>query len=91
MTTRFSASAPDANWAQTPGINRRAYDLTSDDGSGPRRIVAVYLQRGRVLLGVYFSQPDGAQMPVEGQTTIEGIVGVFAKRLSDLPTSVVGS
>jgi hypothetical protein len=30
-------------------------------------------------------------MPVEGQTTIEGIVGVFAKRLAALPTSVVGS
>jgi hypothetical protein len=91
VTTRFSATAPDANWAQTPTVNRRAYDLTSDDGSGPRRIVAVYLQRGRVLLGVYFSKPDGAQLPVEGQTTIEGIVNVFAKRLAALPTSVVGS
>lgn len=91
VTTRFSATAPDAGWAQTPTVNRRAYDLTSDDGTGPRRTVAVYLQRGRVLLGVYFAKPDGAQMPVEGQTTIEGIVGVFAKRLAALPTSVVGS
>ena len=91
VTTKFSAAAPDANWAQTPTVNRRAYDLTSDDGSGPRRTVAVYLQRGRVLLGVYFAKPDGAQMPVEGQTTIEGIVGVFAERLAALPTSVVGS
>lgn len=91
VTTRFSATAPDATWAQTPTVNRRAYDLTSDDGTGPRRIVAVYLQRGRVLLGVYFSKPDGAQLPVEGQTTIEGIVGVFASRLAALPTSVVGS
>jgi hypothetical protein len=90
VTTRFSA-APDTNWAQTPGVNRRAYDLTSDDGTGPRRTVAVYLQRGRVLLGVYFAKPEGAQMPVDGQTTIEGIVGVFAKRLAGLPTSVVGS
>jgi len=91
VTTRFSATAPDTNWVQTPTVNRRAYDLTSDDGTGPRRIVAVYLQRGRVLLGVYFSKPDGAQMPVQGQTTIEGIVGVFAERLAALPTSVVGS
>ena len=90
VTTRFAAP-PDATWAQTPTVNRRAYDLTSDDGSGPRRTVAVYLQRGRVLLGVYFARPDGPQMPVEGQTTIEGIVGVFAKRLAALPTSVVGS
>lgn len=91
VTTKFSASAPDAGWAQTPTVNRRAYDLTSDDGTGPRRTVAVYLQRGRVLLGVYFAKPDGAQMAVQGQTTIEGIVGVFAKRLAALPTSVVGS
>ena len=90
VTTRF-ADPPDGNWPQTAGVNRRAYDLTSDDGSGPRRIIAVYLQRGRVLLGVYFAKPDGAQTPVEGQTTIEGIVGVFAKRLASLPTSVVGS
>jgi hypothetical protein len=91
ITTRFSATAPDANWAQTPGVNRRAYDLTTNDGTTQRRTVAVYLQRGRVLLGVYFAKPDGAQMPVEGQTTIEGIVGVFAKRMAALPTSVVGS
>jgi hypothetical protein len=91
VTTSFSATAPDANWAQTPMVNRRAYDLTSDDGTGPRRTVAVYLQRGRVLLGVYFAKPEGAQMPVEGETTMEGIVGVFAKRLAALPTSVVGS
>ena len=91
VTTRFSATAPDADWAQTPTVNRRAYDLTSDDGTTQRRTVAVYLQRGRVLLGVYFAKPEGAQMPVEGQTTIEGIVGVFAKRLAALPTSVVGS
>lgn len=91
VTTKFSAAAPDANWAQTPTVNRRAYDLTSDNGTGPRRTVAVYLQRGRVLLGVYFAKPEGAQMPVEGQTTIEGIVAVFAKRLAALPTSVVGS
>jgi len=91
VTTTFSATAPDANWAQTPTVNRKAYDLTSDDGTGPRRTVAVYLQRGRVLLGVYSSKPDGAQLAVGGQTTMEGIVGVFAKRLAALPTSVVGS
>jgi len=91
VTTRFNA-APDAAWPQTPGVNRLAYDLTTDDGSGrPRRTVAVYLQRGRVLLGVYFSRPDGPQLPVQGQTTVEGIVGVFAARLAALPTSVVGA
>jgi hypothetical protein len=86
------APPPDAAWAQTPTVTRRAYDLTSDNGTDPpTRTIAVYLQRGRALLGVYFSQPAGAQMTVAGQTTIEGIVGVFAGRLAALPTSVVGS
>lgn len=92
VTTRFGA-APDGSWPQTPSVNRLAYDVTTDDGSGqpPRRTVVVYLQRGRVLLGVYFARPDGPQVPVEGQTTIEGIVGVFAARVAALPTSVVGT
>jgi hypothetical protein len=57
----------------------------------PDGTIAVYLQRGRALLGVYFSQPDGPNISVEGQTTVEGIVGVFARRLAALPTSVVGT
>ena len=91
MTTRVNPS-PDAAWPQTPTVERLAYDLTIDDGSGRiRHTIAVYLRRGRALLGVYFSQPDGAQITVEGRTTIEGIVGLFASRLAALPTSVVGA
>ena len=67
-------------------------DLTTTDESGQTtHSIAVYLQRGRALLGVYFSQADGAQAAVAGQTTIPGIVGVFAARLAALPVSVVGS
>jgi hypothetical protein len=84
--------APDGAWPQTPTVTRQAYDLTTDDGTGrPRRTIAVYLQRGRALLGVYFSQPDGPQIAVEGQATIEGIVALFARRLAALPPSVVGA
>lgn len=91
ITTRFNA-APDGNWPQTPTVNRRAYDLTTQDGAGStRRTVAVYLQRGRVLLGVYFARPDGAQIPVEGRTAIEEIVEIFAKRVAALPVAVVGA
>ncbi len=83
---------PDSAWPQTPSVTRQAYDLTSDDGAGQlSHTVAVYLRRGRALLGVYFTQADGPQLPVEGQTSIQGIVGVFAKRLAALPTSVVGA
>ena len=91
LTTNFGPP-PDTSWAQTPTVNRLAFDFTSDDGTRqPRHSIAVYLQRGRVLLGVYFSQPDGPQSAVEGQTTVEGIVGVFAARVAALPTSVVGT
>jgi hypothetical protein len=90
-TTTFNA-APDSSWPQTPTVNRVAYDVTiTEPATPPRRLVAVYLQRGRALLGVYFSQPEGVQVPVEGKTTIPEIVGVFAGRLAALPTSVVGS
>ena len=83
---------PDADWPETPTVNRQVYDLTTEVGSGrTTRSIAVYLQRGRALLGVYFYQPDGPQIAVEGQTTIESIVEVFARRLAALPTSVVGA
>jgi len=92
VITTFNSTAPDAGWPRTATVNRVAFDLTTDDGSGmPRRTIAVYLQRGRALLGVYFAQPEGPQVAVEGQTTVQGIVGVFAARLAALPVSVVGA
>jgi hypothetical protein len=38
-------------------------------------------------MGIYFPQPDGPQAPVDGQTTIAGIVNVFATRLANLAPS----
>ena len=91
-TTTFGP-APDTNWPQAPTVNRLAFDVTiTEPATPPRRLVAVYLQRGRALLGVYFSQPEATQqLAVEGKTTIEEIVGVFAARMAALPTSVVGA
>lgn len=84
--------APDGSWPQTPTVARMAFDFTTTDDSGAMtHSIAVYLQRGRALVGVYFFQPDGPQAAVAGQTTVPGIVGVFAGRLAALPTSVVGS
>ena len=40
-------------------------------------------------MGIYFPQPDSTQTPVAGQTTIPGIVNVFAQRMAALPDSVV--
>ena len=41
-------------------------------GQSPARSVAVYLRRGRALLGLYFPQPDGAQPAVAGKTIDQG-------------------
>lgn len=91
VITSFAAP-PDGAWPQTATVNRLAFDFTTTDASGATtRTIAVYLQRGRALLGVYFSRPDGAQPAVADQTTIPGIVGVFAGRLAALPASVVSS
>jgi hypothetical protein len=82
--------APDGSWPQVATVSRQAYDFTTTDDQGnSRHSVAVYLRRGRALMGVYFSNPDGPQSPVAGQTTISGIVNVFANRMAQLPASTV--
>jgi len=89
VTTQFN-QAPDGGWPQTAGVTRLAYDFnTTDDTGTTSESVAVYLRRGAALMGLYFSQPASPQVPVAGQTTIEGIVGVFAGRMAKLPSSVV--
>ncbi|HTJ73727.1 MAG TPA: DUF2510 domain-containing protein [Acidimicrobiales bacterium] len=91
VITKFNP-APDTAWPQTPTVNRLAYDFTTTDENGvTSHSIAVYLQRGRALVGVYFFEPDGPQAPVAGQTTVAGIVGVFAGRLAALPASVISS
>ncbi|HEX3426716.1 MAG TPA: DUF2510 domain-containing protein [Acidimicrobiales bacterium] len=88
-TTHFNA-APDSSWPQTATVTRQAYDFDSTDALGStQHQVAVYLRRGRALMGVYFSNPDSPQVPVAGQDTIEGIAQVFAQRMANLPASVV--
>ena len=89
VTTRFQA-APDRSWAAVAGVQRLAFAFTTTDSLGLTEThVAVYLHRGRVLEGVYFPSPAGSQPPVEGQTTIAGIVNVFEKRIAALPAGAV--
>jgi len=83
--------APDANWPAVSGVDRLAFDMTlSDDKGHQAREVAVYLRRGRLLLGVYFPQADLPTQPlIAGQSSIEGIVGVFAARVAAVPDGAV--
>ena len=90
-TTRFNP-APDASWPQVQGVDRLAFDfVTTDDSGQSQHSVAVYLRRGRVLMGVYFPRPDGPQPAVGGQTSIAGIVRLFATRVAQVPAAVADS
>jgi hypothetical protein len=90
VTTKFDPP-PDGAWPQVAGVDRLAYSFTSTDTQGQSSpSVAVYLRRGRALMGIYFVDP--ANVPtVAGQSTIEGVVGVFAQRLAQLPDSIVNA
>jgi hypothetical protein len=93
-TTVFN-TPPDGAWANVPTVERQAYSFVSTtvatalQPASRAASVAVYLRRGRALLGLYFDQPSGAQPVVAGQRTIEGIVGVFEARMAKLPAKVV--
>jgi hypothetical protein len=91
VTTVFGPP-PDGSWPQVAGVQRQAYSLTMTDTSGgTQQSIAVYLRRGRALLGVYFPLPQGPQAPVDGQTTIPAIVNLFANRMAQLPASQIGA
>jgi len=88
-TTHINA-APDGAWPATATVERLAYDFTTTDQlSQSQHWIAAFLRRGRVLEGIYFATPDGPQPGVDGQTTVSGIVGVFASRIAQLPASII--
>lgn len=89
VTTTFGPP-PDRSWPTVGGVQRLAYAVrTTGQLGGTDDHIAVYLQRGRVLEGVYFPSPSGAQPPVEGESSIAAIVDLFARRIAALPSSVV--
>lgn len=90
-TTRFQP-APDADWPQVPTVERLAFAFDSIGADGKaNRSVAVYLRRGRALLGVYFSHADAPTAVVEGRTAMADIVKIFAERLAKLPVAAVST
>jgi hypothetical protein len=90
--TTVLGPAPDKTWPAVTTITRQAYQFTStDQTSASQAYVAVYLQRGRVLLAVYFFHPTGQQTSVDNQRTVQGITAVFENRLAALPASAVAN
>lgn len=92
VTTRF-ATAPDTAWPQVPSVERLAYAFeTISAATGERtQSVAVYLRRGRALLGVYFSHADNPTAVVEGRREFGDIVNIFADRLAKLPVAAIST
>ena len=88
VTTLFNP-APDATWPRQGGVERLAYSFNTNASGTKRASVAVYLRRGRVLLGIYFFDPGVPQAAVAGKTNVEDIVSLFETRLAQLPASVV--
>jgi hypothetical protein len=90
VVTKFNAP-PDASWGHVPNVQRLAYDITAtnpDTGQSFHSVV-VYLRRDRVLMGIYFSRPDGPQSYFAGKTSVGDIVRVFESRMADLSNSAV--
>lgn len=77
----------DRSWARTAGVDRLAYRVEQTEQLSGRdsSTVVVYLKRGPLFIGLYFPQPQGRQMPVEGRDRIPSIVKVFEKRLLNTP------
>jgi len=91
VTTRFGP-APDTAWPQVPTVERLAFSFDSTDATGETdHSVAVYLRRGRALLGVYFGHADEPSAVVEGHTALAEIVNVFADRLAKLPVAAIST
>src|SRR4029078_10599007 len=89
-TTKFRA-APDGSWPRTATGDRPAYDCVATAPTTGKAVhsMAIYLRRGRALIGLYFANPDGPQSAVAGRTTIAGVVAVFELRLSPVPAAAV--
>jgi hypothetical protein len=91
VTTRFGP-APDAAWPQVRSVERLAFAFDTTDATGETsHSVAVYLRRGRALLGVYFSHAESPSAVVEGHTAISEIVNAFATRLAKLPVAAIST
>ena len=90
VATKFDP-APDGAWPKVATVDRLAYSFTSTDpaSGASSKSIAVYLKRGRALLGLYFPEPSATMPSIGGQTTVPGIVNVFENRLAQLPESAV--
>ncbi len=78
--------APDADWAQEPGVTRQAYAFTVDTGNGRQfSSTATYLQRGRMVLALYVAPGDAPSTVIVNAPSPARFTEVMARRLASLP------
>ena len=82
--------ASTSGWPTPGAMDRVALDVeVGRPGQDALHQLVVYLRRGRLLVGVYFASQDGPQVPVAGESTVGGTVGLFQQRMAALPAADV--
>jgi hypothetical protein len=77
---------PDDDWPAEPGVRRQAYAFTVTSAEGEEwTSTATYLQRGRMILALYTSPPDGPAAVIRNAPTPARFVEVMGNRLAALP------
>jgi hypothetical protein len=78
--------APDADWPDEPGVRRQAYAFTVTDSSGTSWTgTATYLQRGRMILALYSTPPEGPATTIRNAPDPARFTAVMEARLAALP------
>lgn len=84
--------APDADWPSTEGVARQAYEFTVSDAEGQSwTSTATYLQRGRMVLALYCSPPDGPATVIHNSPTQARFTEVMSNRLKSIPAASLES
>ena len=82
------ANASTSGWPGAGSLDRVALSVKlAEPGGDPTDQVVVYLRRGRLLLGVYFS--DAPDSDLAGGPGMGDAVDLFARRIAALPASDV--
>lgn len=82
--------APDADWPQTRGIVRQAYQFEVSDQFGDSySYQSTYLRRGRLLVAAYVTPPGAQADAITNSPSAARFIEVLAARMAALPASDV--
>jgi hypothetical protein len=76
---------PDGDWPDEPGVQRQAYAFTTTNTEGAQTTsTATYLRRGRMILALYVTPPDGAALAIRNTPDPARFTEVMTNRLAAL-------